>query len=54
MISRANGSDLGSFLDEGFQDGDLIEVRVAGTDYHSQAAGDGGGHGEGHGPCASG
>jgi hypothetical protein len=32
-ITRANGSDLGSFVEEGFQAGDLIELRIGTTTY---------------------
>ncbi|HEY3486388.1 MAG TPA: hypothetical protein VGK49_13445, partial [Ilumatobacteraceae bacterium] len=35
-ITRANGSDLGSFFDEGFFDGGLIRVTVGGAPYDAK------------------
>lgn len=35
VITRANGSDLGSFQEEGFQDGDLIEFTIGGITYRA-------------------
>ena len=42
-LTRGNGSDLGSFFEEGFADGDLIEVRIEGdaTRYRATIVEDG-------------
>ena len=37
-ITRANGSELGSFVDEGFQRGALIRISVGGVLYDAQVA----------------
>jgi hypothetical protein len=40
-IARANGSDLGSFHEEGFQDGDHLRIRLNGGTYEAKIAADG-------------